>query len=328
MSDLPGHSLPNFTDEAAADALFHYTTATGLNGILSDREIWATAYYCSNDEAELAEGFGILQPLFRSTSSKLKHDEDSRVMTFRNRGIDIFEFGDRFEKLISGWALSILCAYITCFCKPRSKEDFHHGLLSQWRGYGSDGGYAIQFSRNRLIAALELTNRAQGTGYDLQDVQYEEDNILRSEVLDHSASFVRSYLAFLDEQAKPLDFSKKTFPSPLSFVDVGPLQTYLNYLVHRKSKHFSEENECRLSLLQPVSPGDQVLPVTYFNRAGLLVPYTMTPRVDFDVLGCVDWVIVGPGPRMKERFRSITQFVKQLGLAIQVRPSHIPFTRL
>jgi hypothetical protein len=131
MSEIPGHVLPTYSDAARDDSLFHYTTANGLIGILGTGEIWGTAYYCANDESELAAGKGLLAPLFRSMTYKMIEANDPRVLTFRRRGVDIQEYADQFEQTIAAVALSSLCAYITCFCKPASEEDFHHGLLSQ-----------------------------------------------------------------------------------------------------------------------------------------------------------------------------------------------------
>jgi hypothetical protein len=123
-------------------------------------QIWGTAYYCANDESELAAGKGVLTPLFRSATYKLIEAQDSRVVTFSQRGVDVRDYAEHFEQQVSAMALGSLCAYITCFCKPTGEEDFHHGLLSQWRGYGSDGGYALHFSRKKLLAAIERQTNA------------------------------------------------------------------------------------------------------------------------------------------------------------------------
>jgi hypothetical protein len=114
--------------------------------------------------------------------------------------------------------------------------------------------------------------------------------------------------------------------SPIANLPGGPLESLLDFLIHTKNRHFSEEKECRMSLLEPVSSGSGVLPIDYFNRCGLLVPFTRTPS-SFNVLDCVDWIIVGPGPRIANRFNSVTQIVRKKGLKIKVRPSHIPFSR-
>ena len=330
MNKIPGHTLPTFSDDSKEDALFHYTTANGLIGIFQDGEIWSTAYYCANDESELAVGQGILTPLFREESYRLREENDPRVEVFRQRGTDILNFADKFEKHISAIALNSLCAFITCFCKPRSKEDFHHGLLSQWRGYGSDGGYALQFSRNKLLRAIELATKTNKLNYDLQDVHYSSDNPLKEEVLAKKDAFVNAYMEHLDEMAKPLDelLKRTTMPNPIASLLNGPLEAFLNYLVQTKNKHFSEERECRLSLIQLVQPCDWNLPVKYFNRNGLIVPYTKTPKSSFNVLDCVEWIVIGPSSRLEAKMKSVAHLVKQFGQDIKIRPSHIPYTRL
>jgi hypothetical protein len=134
-------------------------------------------------------------------------------------------------------------------------------------------------------------------------------------------------MGFLDELAEPLNFSKKTMRSPIAGLPGGPLEAFLDYLVYTKNQHFGEERECRLSLIQLVSASSGCLPVHYFNRGGLLVPYTKTPRSSFNVLDCVEWIVIGPGLRMGARFKAVSQLVRQSGREITVRASHIPFTR-
>lgn len=326
MSEIPGHLLPTYSDASREDALFHYTTAKGLIGIFDTNEIWSTAYYCANDESELAAGKGILAPLFRSSTQKLIDANDSLVQIFAQRGVDIREYADRFEQQITGMALSSLCAYITCFCKPTSKEDFHHGLLSQWRGYGSDGGYALHFSRKKLLAAIENSNKSDGLAYELQDVYYTAENPMKADVLGHKEAFVNEYMSYLEELSEPLDVSKRTMRNPIVGLLDGALESFLDYLIHTKNGHFGEERECRLSITQ-LSAGPDQLPVQYFNRGGLLVPYTRTPHLSFNILDCVEWIVIGPGPRMNARFKSVFQLVRQSGREIKVRASHIPFTR-
>lgn len=327
MANIPNHTSPPYSEDARDDALFHYTTATGLIGILGSAELWSTAYYCANDESELASGKGVLSPLFWTATYDLIKANDALVKTFSGRGVDIREYAKGFEQMITGWSLSSLCAYITCFCKPISREDFTHGLLSQWRGYGADGGYALQFSKKKLLAEIEKVNGLGEFNYELQDVHYSPDNKLKQEVLAHKEVFLKAYREHLDELAEPLDFAKRTMRSPIAGLFGGPLEALLDYLIHTKNTHFAEEKECRLSVIDLVSRNPEVLPVDYFNRGGLVIPYKKTPKISFDVLRCVEWIVIGPSPRMTARFRSATHLVRQLGLDIHVRPSHIPFSR-
>lgn len=330
MNNIPGHSLPTYSDDSREDALFHYTTVEGLLGIIQSGEVWSTAYYCANDESELATGRGTLTPLFRNKSHELIKENDRRVEILWQRGTDIRDFADNFEQHISELALSLLCAYITCFCKPSCEEDFHHGLLSQWRGYGSDGGYALQFSRKKLLRAIEVANDPAQFNYELQDVHYNADNPLKEEVLANKEAFIKAYMKNLDEITQPLGelLKQKTFLNSIPHLSGGPLEAFLDYLVHTKNKHFREERECRLSIIQLVKPCDECLPINYFNRNGLLIPYVKTPKLSFNILDCLEWIIIGPSPRLAARIKSVSQIVKQFGLDIKVRPSHIPYTRL
>jgi hypothetical protein len=251
---------------------------------------------------------------------------DARVQIFRDRGVDIMEYADQFEQTILGHALYFFCVYVTSFCKPSSEEDFLHGLLSQWRGYGVDGGYALQFSRSRLQVRIEQTRNADEMSYDLQDVHYSSDNPLKDEVLKHSEVFVNAYLDHLDTLVN-FNWNKRTAPNPNAKLIGGPLESFLDFLIHTKNKHFREERECRLSVLEPVSSEVGLRSVDYFNRNGLLVPFVKTSS-SFNILDCLDWIVVGPGPRIGNRFNSIRQMVRKMGLKIEVRPSHIPFSHI
>ncbi len=325
MTEIPNHTAPPYSEEAREDALFHYTSASGLMGILENGELWSTAYFCANDESELAAGKGILEPLFRTATYELINASDPLVRTFSSRGVDIRRYADGFEPLITGFALSALCAYVSCFCKPSGAEDFGHGLLSQWRGYGSDGGYALQLSKKKMLAEITEVNATSGVNYQLQDVYYSSDNPLKTEVLGHKDAFLRAYREHLDELS--LDSHDTTVKSPISGLVGGPLESFLDYLIHTKNLHFREERECRLSLIDVLSSKSAALPVNHFNRGGLLVPYKKTAKPTFNVLKCVDWIVIGPAPRMGARFKSVVQLVRRLDLPIYVRPSHIPFTR-
>jgi hypothetical protein len=327
MADYPSHFVPNWSDDAREDALFHYTSATGLAGIFSTGSLWSTAYYCANDEEELATGRGVLAGAFRQELVELAESADKRIQTFLGRGVDPLEYAEHFEGLITSMALNSLCAYITCFCRPVGKEDFHHGLLSQWRGYGQDGGYAVQFSRKKLNEAFGAMSPAV---YELRDIHYESENELKQRLLSHRHSFIQAFHRYLDQLAAPFDSSYASWQSPLPQLLGGPLESLLDYLVYTKNQHFAEERESRMcAFVAADTSSESVFPVGYFNRNGLLVPYISTPQSAFDLLACIDWVIVGPGPRVNARFKSISQLVgRSSNPSVRVRASRIPYTRL
>lgn len=326
MPRFLGHEQPRYTNRICEDTLFHYTNAPGLMGILTSGQIWSTAYYCTNDETELLTATGVLRSIFWQATSDLISKRDPRVALFHHRGVDIYEYAQNFEQQLAGTALAPIANFMTCFFRPHAEDDFLHGLLSQWRGYGPDGGYALQFSRKKLEAAIDRVAKSDSLDYDLRDVQYTLESPLKAEVLRHTDAFVRAYMSFLDEMAKPIDIRRISRPNPVADLLDGPLLAYLNFLIYTKNRHFSEERECRLTFGQMVAGKEAHIPVHYFSRGGLIVPYTRTPP-SFEVLGCIDWILIGPSPRLEARIKSVSQMIRELGLNIQVRPSHIPFTR-
>lgn len=325
---LPGHLLPNYSESVRNDTLFHYTTAQGLIGIFDSQEIWGTAYYCANDEEELSAGHLVLKQAVRERAFQLKKANDARAVLFARRGANIMDYAEGFEDRVVAFAKDALTAYISCFHKPSAAEDFHHGLLSQWRGYGVDGGYALQFSRSKLEAALESANREDKLDYSLNDVHYSTNSPLAKTVLDHKDAFLSEFERHLDELARPIQdiLSSSKFINPLSKLINGPLESLLNYLIFTKSSHFSEERECRLTIIQPNIAHPTYRPVKRYSRGGLIVPYVTTPP-SFNILDAVEWILVGPAPRIEARIKSVSELVKYSGKNIAVRPSHIPFTR-
>ena len=236
-------------------------------------------------------------------------------------------YADGFERQLTALAMNSEVAYITCFCQPFRKEDFLHGLLSQWRGYGTDGGYALQFSRSRLLDAIKSANKVNDLNYDLEDIYYTPESPLKDRVLADRAAFLDEFEKCLDELAKPIDLSQTSMRNPIFDLLKGPLIPLLDYLTCTKNVHFAEERECRLSLIQPAAVDPAFRPVKRFSRNGLMVSFTTTPKESFDILGCVDWILIGPGPRMGARFKAVCELVRHSERKILVRPSHIPFTR-
>ena len=119
----------------------------------------------------------------------------------------------------------------------------------------------------------------------------------------------------------------ESVPSPIAGLGRTPIESLFDYLVHTKNQHFAEEREVRLSLMAPNSNDPKTLPTNCFNRRGLIVPYKKIPRDVLSFVDCVEWIIIGPGPRTAARFKSVIQLIQASGLKIKVRPSHIPFFR-
>ncbi len=108
-----------------------YTSGQGLLGILNSSRLWATNYRFLNDSSEIAYGGELLETAIQDRISA--NASDSVVTEFLNR---FRRPGHIFKGFVD--------AYIACFCE---RDD----LLSQWRTYGVEGGFAIGFEAPQLV---------------------------------------------------------------------------------------------------------------------------------------------------------------------------------
>ena len=292
-----------------SDAIFHYTNADGLHGILSNGEIWSTAYFTTNDASELNAGKGVLTDILRERTFQLLSEKHACVGLFKKRGLYIFELASRFENLLFEACTDDRQIYITCFCKTDSEPEFHNGLLSQWRGYGSNSGYALQFSRFKLTEWIgEIRQNWGQNAYSLDDVHYSFDNEHKENVLQLKEAYLEIYMNYLDKLVN----IEQELGAFFGLIDVTPdipssnsideaVRYFVQYRSLTKNKYFSEENECRMSAFVT----NHFDGIYFFNRNGVLVPYIKTPQPSEYFLDCIEGIIVGPGANQEVRYQSV-----------------------
>src|SRR5258708_2424958 len=112
------------------EGLYHYTNATALMNIFRTKQLWATNAVYTNDRTEVAHS---LVQLMRIVGEDLK---DRRTDPAADTMLMVVE---EFYTIVE--------AFLVCFC---TSDD----LLSQWRGYGQQGGYAIGFVPTGLLHLL------------------------------------------------------------------------------------------------------------------------------------------------------------------------------
>lgn len=110
--------------KGAVQRVHHYTDLGGLNGIISNQDLWLTHARFSNDDEEMTHGQGIAREVIEARLS-------GRPKAGERACLDRLS-----DTLADSDADSV---YICCFC---TKGD----LLSQWRGYGANGtGVSLAF---------------------------------------------------------------------------------------------------------------------------------------------------------------------------------------
>jgi hypothetical protein len=178
--------------KSVPEVLHHYTSATGLMGIISNRCLWASSIYYLNDSRELSYA----QDLFRQVSSDLL---DSLSRTEPEISAN---WRDGLDQVLAKKSLDRVHPFVLSLNEQGD-------LLSQWRAYGAPpGGFAIGFNTKVLMSFLP-------SGFVLKPCIYsveEQGAIVRSLLLgtkpEHGqakklshVAWVRLYMAFSQEIA-------------------------------------------------------------------------------------------------------------------------------
>ena len=142
--------------------LWHYTTAGGLMGILKSQQLWATNLRYLNDSEEFTGFFdrrllGILKIGVMNGIAQAKMTPDGMQAIVASGGDEKLEADLPNQLLHAIRTVSLQHqAYVASFCYTRPKIE-NDGLLGQWRGYGSDGGYAVVFDTRTLVNMMHTT---------------------------------------------------------------------------------------------------------------------------------------------------------------------------
>jgi hypothetical protein len=279
-----GHILraPQFVwDETKPQSLFHYTTARGLLGIITESALRATDLRFLNDSQEILyakESFAGALAGMDNPAPQPGHDERASQEVFdAYKGLVVAELGS-----------SPFPVYVVCFCESGD-------LLSQWRAYGSDHGYAVEFDSAAVQAAL---GEIQGSA-SLMQVHYGPE----------AAASVVS--ASVKEAG--------------SDTNLGHYGVHAHFMAVRLTgmvagiKHpgFSEEREWRLIVASEYEDRSRVR----FRASTIaIVPYISIPFP----LGAVRSIRIGPGPDVEVRVSGVERLLHAVQCDASVSSSQVP----
>jgi hypothetical protein len=291
--------------------LYHYTTAAGLNGIIADDCIWATHYKFLNDTMEV---------------DRFRKELGGRILD-RIPGIE----QETVERLVTEAMYGELYGtegspphaepFITSFYGIRhhqhTSHERDHGLLSQWRGYGLGGGYAIVFDTGRLERCLdEWIKRLKANGITLMDfilgdVAY-HDRPAPPEFTEKCDTIVSAFEHYLRNPAPNAQDDKHFNPIFNAFVSAA---------CRFKDEGFAEENEVRaVPLINAARPPH----IKLRERNGRLTPYIELCR-GVGIRSAITRVLVGPHPEKDLRRKSVELLLLAHGVKASVDASSIPY---
>lgn len=248
QTDFLSKSAQDFDERVIenVETLYHYTDVTGLMNIVTHHELWASSVFFMNDESEIRHSFVkinemLTNPDLPKSLVGTPHEIADRVIT---------TVTNNFAKYVN--------LYAVCFCESGD-------LLSQWRAYGANGGYAIGFDASQL---RKLTSRR----FALIKVSYNEDE--QNLAL---AGLIQTWRNCFSNSAGTSNYSNSTLRAlELMFAEIVSM-VGLGF----KDKGFREEEEWRLVYRKSeVVPDDGInFPIEFRARNGSPMPFA---RISFD----------------------------------------------
>jgi hypothetical protein len=316
----------------AYPTLWHYTPYGGLKGILESQELWATNVRYLNDEEEIKGFFDrrfpiILQEGIEAGILQMEETEEGRKKLQSYGGAakvrsSASEINSRMRTYVDEHEI-----FVTSFCYTMPGADYEDGLLSQWRGYGSDGGYALIFETNDLHKLLQR----EGNG----DYYYTLLGFSDVDYYDYSLTEAEKHPELLQWEQKIRDWVATVLVTGGYNSDL--LEPIWWLATRHKHRGFREEREVRIMAVVPnktllqkeIENGatGKEKPILFKAGKAGSIPYISL----FDAIKekkpvlPIKEIVVGPQPERRKRQEELQQLLDGLGIQAIVRVSDIPY---
>jgi hypothetical protein len=270
-------------------ALYHYTSASGLLGILERRALWATSIWYLNDQREFAVALDL-------TEEVLKEREERTHARFERGVFEVLRQAVERAREAS--------VFVASFSE-------HPDQLSQWRGYTPPhNGYAIGFATSMLrqLASGERPFVLLPCVYDIDDQRALVDRIIAA-VSDHAKGM----------WTPDADNSQRVFREV--YQEFASLLALISPVI--KDDSFEEESEWRLvSLPHAIDRNDW----RFRPGRSSIVPYYQVDLAFKNTAFELESVVVGPTPNVDLAVSALEAMLGAKGIKIgQVQPSQIPY---
>ena len=328
--------MPKQVNDEYAE-LIHYTTAGGLSGILSSGCFWATHAAFLNDVEELTHFFDsrlivLAIEAISSIAGEIPSTPEVAKQLATHGGIEELIRADamRVTNLLKSATLRFNEPFVFSMSGQRSERVARSGLLSQWRGYGSDGGYAIVLDSHGFDHLLKLEGQTHHYQFSQWgDVYYygaeQEAQPSSEEVIEYEKTVRDGVIGLVRGK------------DPESIDDLYDAVTSLSCLY--KHWGFSEEQEVRVIAIPAknevarlaAADGEtrHARPTKSFIRGGTPIPYiellarlgSANERTKLPLKR----VIVGPHKDKSNRAEAVRHLLAANGYDAEVVCSEIPY---
>jgi len=315
--------------------LWHYTTAEGLKGILLSQQLWATNILYLNDKEEYTGFFDrkLHKLIFEGLNNGIEElNKTAQGKQHLNvKGGASYILNTLYDVLYKAIRTATLkwSAYVTSFCIPT----LDNGLLSQWRGYGTDGGYAVEFDTKELLKLIDVEYKTYHYDFfHVGDVDYQLDDAEQGTVHKEATQWeneIREIFSRYVQECEGIYLNEE-----LGHKLYKPL---LSLATRHKHHGFAEEKEVRIiavnrDINRPEAAshnsGEKLnKPINFLDKNGVLIPYISlleTPAGGTVKLP-ISKIVIGPHPDKDKRKMSVEMLLSKLGISAPVIISDIPF---
>lgn len=264
---------------------YHYTSATGLKGIIESKSIWATDHRFLNDPSEFTHGWAIVFSALESRKTELDKLSDVSWTII--------------ESFIQHSERQRVFAFVGSLT---SEGD----LLSQWRGYGGGKGFAVGFNEDWLL------QNAAAQRFHIHPVVYAPEEKQRA--ANDAVTLLLSLLSE-SEPANHFDVMRKWWMHALKVALVLKDENFREEREHRLM--WIELNWPRDLKTRDAASG--IIPYLSCKLDQTLVNITLHP----DNFG-IEEIIVGPALG-RQQLAAVNALQTTAGMRTTVRKSVIPF---
>lgn len=251
--------------------LHHYTSGSGLLGIISSDSIWATQIHYLNDSKELIHAVGLAKSSLQELRKGRSGDKFAQICAAVSKQLD---------------SISRLALYVACFSEVKDS-------LSQWRGYCPPSfGYSLGFDGDRLATI------AKQQGFQLRPCIYEINEQLENLRLWAYETVAALHLN-CPEKEDPAEYTQRNSSIFLeSFVAIAPFM---------KNHSFKDEKEWRMvGLVLSTDPK-----VNLRVGKTFLIPYVPIKLNSKEQTSPIWNICVGPTPHIELSLNSISHLLFQ-----------------
>jgi hypothetical protein len=317
------------------EKIYHYTTWDGLIGIIESQSLWATNYKFLNDYSEVTlfknKLVELLYPYtLEAYKTALKIHSGMKEKIESVGGLAHIVHKDTEVFVNAQYKATGDDIYILSFCGHHKDDNVNNnGLLSQWRGYGIDGGFILVFDTIKMEKLLEEEfGKFQYNIGHISDVIYSDNEEYLEEEL--SASLIT-----IAEDLKTL-FNPETLRNPEVIPNLNGYPSFVSCITRYKHCGFKEEHEVRVVALPTLfdqsfldlvreeqvelKPEKQI---KYRRNKGYNTPYIALFEEGKTTLP-IERIIVGPHKDMQQRAASLRVMLRKQD--IEISCSDIPYT--